>query len=523
MPDKFSGIRTLVVGLAAVAALLLPGAASADETFGVSCAVTDASTCPTAVYPFPATTVEGVATVNVSSWDIHFVDPLAGLFALAERNNASVDVLNLNGASNGTPLTVISPSNTGCTMPSAAAPNCAFVGLANDPNAGRINDISGPNGVWVVNQQEIWAADAPTFGNCPGGTSVTSTTSPCIAANTNCQAYVGGTGGTVHDCYNAYILGQNSSGTQIGGQDNCDSTIKVLDSRTQEVTHVINTGGCFRADEGAVDQSDGVAIVANDAEADIGNFPFVTLMSTKTHTVTSQLTFDGTNGTTLATGGIEQPQWNPRADTFVIAVPADGGTFAAPSATGALVILNPTTGAIVSKFPITGCTPNGVAIGPFNEAVLGCSNGPVQVVNVTTGALVATISQIGGGCDEVYYEASQNHYVAACSAVTPANPNAAYNVGVIDAATNVRGPVWDTNITTKPTVGGGSGSPHSVAADDFTGGILVTLGAGNALCTQATTGNAGFTKGCLALWQAPAGDPDDANMDTYGREHLFDE
>ncbi len=283
------------LGMAIAPALLLCGAAGAtvvgpspDETYPVN---------PTSVYTLPATNVGGGSTNPLTSFDISFVDNVAGVYELADRSNASVDSMDLNTNT----FSVISPSNTGCTLPTAGNPACAFAGLRTDPNAGTINDISGPNGVTIVNHNEIWAGDAPTL-------------SGPVPLSTACQ------GGDLNACKTAYL-----------SVDNCDSSVKVINLRSQQVTDVINTGGCFRADEMAFDEVDQILVVANDAEQDIGNPNFITLISANPgHAILAKIVFDGTNGTPNATGGIEQSQYSPSTGLFYVAVPSDRGPSPTP-------------------------------------------------------------------------------------------------------------------------------------------------------------------------------------------------
>ncbi len=415
---------------------------------------------PTTAYVLPATTVEGNATHPITSFDISFVDNFAGIYLLADRSNKGIDVVDLNFNT----ASVISPTGAGCTLPSPTAPNCTFQGFVTDPNSpGPINDVSGPNGVATVNHNEIWAGDAPTFG---GG-------APAVGY----------------------------------GNDNCDSSIKVINLRTQQVTDVINTGGCFRADEVAFDPEDEVFIAANDAEQDIGNPNFVTLISAKSHRILHKIVFDGTGGTPFATNGIEQPTWNAKDNKFYIAVPANGGSFSSPSSVGAVAVVNPTSGVVERVITVNNCTPNGIAVGPNNQAVLGCNaTMPVQVIDLATGSVVASIAQVNGGCDEVWYEASQNHYLTACSQGATAAPF--YVLGVIDAGSTSAAPSWDENIQTKPTSTSGA-SPHSATADDFSNRNLVPMGAGNSNCPG--------TNGCIGAWVLTS-DHDDPNDATYVRE-----
>ena len=458
------------LGIAALSALLLLGPAHADETY------TDN---PTAVYTLPANTVEGNPTNPLKSFDISYVDNIAGVYALADRSNASVDLMDLNSNA----FTVISPSNTGCTLPTALNPNCAFSGLRTDPNAGPINDVSGPNGVATVNHRELWAGDAPTL-------------SGPIPFSADCA------GGDLAACKTAYL-----------SVDNCDSSVKVIDMRTQQVTDVVSTGGCFRADEVAFDEVDQVFVVANDAEQDIGNPNFITLISANPgHAILAKIVFDGTNGTPNATAGIEQPAYSPNTGLFYIATPADGGTFASPSTTGAVAVLNPKTKTMVNKLVVNNCTPNGIAIGTNMHALLGCNAAvPLQIISLKNGSVVASIPQTNGGCDEVWWDAGNNHFLGACSQHSIATPF--YVVSVIDGCQQCGQPVFDQNITTKPLSTSGA-SPHSVAADDFTTRILVPLGAGNSLC------GASSSTGCLAAWQA-TGDKDDPSAATAYAERTM--
>ena len=63
---------------------------------------------------------------------------------------------------------------------------------------------------------------------------------------------------------------KNSSPVTAYTTDNCDSSVKVIDLVTQEITDTINTGGCFRADELSFDPVDQVFLVANPSEQNIG-------------------------------------------------------------------------------------------------------------------------------------------------------------------------------------------------------------------------------------------------------------
>jgi len=109
--------------LMAAAAFLLTGtAALADETFSARSAIT-----------LPG-------GQKVTSFDISFVDPVIGLYLLADRTNKTVDV--------------IDTTTNQVLVQLTATP--AFAGAT--PS----NDNAGPDGVITVNHREIWAGDGPS-------------------------------------------------------------------------------------------------------------------------------------------------------------------------------------------------------------------------------------------------------------------------------------------------------------------------------------------------------------------------
>ena len=106
--------------------LAMSGAASADETFAI-----------TSHIDLPAN-----ATTFPNSFDIGLVDPVAGVYVLADRTNAAIDVVDTG--SNAL-INQLKPGFVG------AVPNAAHTAID--------NDVSGPNGVLIVHQTEVWVGD----------------------------------------------------------------------------------------------------------------------------------------------------------------------------------------------------------------------------------------------------------------------------------------------------------------------------------------------------------------------------
>ena len=230
-----------------------------------------------------------------------------------------------------------------------------------------------------------------------------------------------------------------------------DSTVKVIDLRSRTIVATISTGGTNRADEMAYDQKDKILVVANDAEI----VPFVSFIDTRTRIVVGKVQFPD------ATNGLEQPVWDPATHLFYLSVPRLG----ADPTSGGIAVLDPRTRSLVRTRPVTDCEPAGLALGPSQHLLLGCSGDGIaawqaqlQVMDARTGAIVKVITGIGGA-DEVWFNPGDKHYYVAAR-FDPSGPK----LGIIDART-------DTLIQTVAT----ATNSHSVAADPINNHIFVPL------------------------------------------------
>ena len=224
-----------------------------------------------------------------------------------------------------------------------------------------------------------------------------------------------------------------------------NSSVKIIDLRTDSIVKSISTGGTNRADEIAYDPKDKLILVANDAET----HPFATLIDTRSRAVVGNIPLDD------ATNGVEQPVWDPQTHLFYISIPQVG----ADPADGAVVVIDPKTRSRAGFFPVKNCQPAGLALGPKQHLLLGCSDPTaMQVMNARGGAIVATISQVSGA-DEVWYNAGDRHYYVAARN-NPTGPV----LGIIDAETDR----WIQNVPTGMNA-------HSVAANPINNEIFVPL------------------------------------------------
>jgi DNA-binding beta-propeller fold protein YncE len=246
-----------------------------------------------------------------------------------------------------------------------------------------------------------------------------------------------------------------------------DSTVKIIDLKTDKIVDTIQTGGKKRADEVAYDPKNQVFIVANDADEP----PFVTLISTKQgHKIIKKIDLLD------ATGGVEQSVYYAPKGIFLTAIPQLNGD----QATGGIAMIDPVKGEITNVMKVADCLPAGLARGPGHNLVIGCNAGskksnmkPVTLVlNADTGAIVAKIADIGAA-DEVAYNARKGQYYITGRQM----PNGPV-LGVIDAKTNVL-------LRSIPT----GGNAHSVAASDSNGYVFLP---------EPKTG--GPCGGCIAVY-----------------------
>ena len=301
------------------------------------------------------------------------------------------------------------------------------------------NNLSGPDGVTIVGNKEVWAGDG-------------------------------------------------------------DSTVKVIDIATFKVVDIISTGGQFRCDEMSWDSADHILAVANNADTP----PYLTLINTDTHKVLKKIPFDGTNGTPNATNGLEQSQWSPKTGMFYVSVPQVGTTDVAQ---GGVSVIDPSSMSVVATYPVSNCTPAGLALGPDYQALLGCSasfgtkpNVLTQsvVMNIKSGHVVATIPQVGGS-DEVWFDPATKHYYLAARSDQDSNGVTTPVLGTIDAVTNK----FDGSVPT-------STSAHSVAADKKSLHVFVPIGFVAAGASDPT--NPCPTKGCIAVYLPSSVDYDDGKQ-----------
>jgi hypothetical protein len=318
------------------------------------------------------------------------------------------------------------------------------------------NDTSGPDGVLTVDHKELWVGDSP-------------------------------------------------------------GKVWVLDASSGAVKppSPISVGGTTRADELCYDPQNHVIMIASPGESP----PYVTFISTTTYKVVGKLTFDGTGGTLKATNGLEQCGWSPETGKFYQNVPEVNGP-GNDSVAGAVAVIDGKTMTVEKSFPVPldACAgPQGMAIGPHNQILLGCSapspNGHRNstAINAHSGAIEAILVD-QGGADEVWFNSGDgNYFIPNCNTPCRAVPSTGVELlGIVDS----EGHRLDQSVliaspaTTTGT--GGARRIHSVAADPHENQVYVPIPAigGGAptyaptLCSSAPTkvGTPTDAGGCIAVF-----------------------
>jgi hypothetical protein len=281
------------------------------------------------------------------------------------------------------------------------------------------------------------------------------------------------------------------------------SRVVSIDLRTDTVVDAAFTGGApeLRADELAYDAADGVLLVVNNADSP----PFATLIQVNKQT--GHLTVGRRVAFPTATNGAEQPVWDPGTRRFYISIPEIGGSV--PDGAVGRIKLD---GTLERLFPVKNCQPAGLALGPDQDLLLGCSvvfdtagqpwspadalsAAPIQVImDARTGAIDANVPGVSGS-DEVWFNPGDRNFYTA-SRGNPGGPT----LGVIDARRQTLTQVVPT-FNTPASAPAPRGTAHSLAANPHNNHVFFALPANNVFPN--------CLNGCIGVFGAQGDDDED--------------
>ncbi|HME20550.1 MAG TPA: PEP-CTERM sorting domain-containing protein [Acetobacteraceae bacterium] len=398
-------------GAIAIATITIPAMAGPFTSVGLIATIAVPSAGPS-INPNPGGAFTG--------FDISYVDPTTGIDYVADRSNAAVDV---------------------------------FAGTS-----------------YLGRTASVFAGQIPTS---MGGSSVSGPDGVVTVSNGSQHTLFAGDGGLT--CPNCSLL------------RSFNITSPSLPPPTQFPN--LNTGGTFRVDEMAYSptasspSSKGLVLVANNADSPA----FGTLVDAGTGLATHTNITIPAKGSIGAAMGLEQPVWDPATNSFFISVPSFGGG----TNPGGVAEIKP-DGTIGKEFDfgaagtgITSCSPTGLALGASGNLMVGCGNAGTQtiVLNPSTGSIVTTFPEISG-TDELWYDPTTG----------------AYYVTGSSGSDRVFDIISDSSLAILQTVDLGlpaSVGAHSIAVDPFTGAVYLPLpgGTSNTICPL----------GCVAVFAPEPG------------------
>lgn len=251
--------------------------------------------------------------------------------------------------------------------------------------------------------------------------------------------------------------------------DGDSGTVKVVNVRSHRIIASIATEPGKVTDELTYDPRDHLVAVVSKHNGP----PIINLISTRTRKLVGRVTVP------QATDGAEQPLWDPASGLLYVSIPVLDQV----KAHGAIAVINPRRHTLLKLIHIEKCMPAGLARGPRDDLLVGCSDDAVAagfparslIVDASSGRVVARLPQVGGS-DEVYSDEKAGRYYLAAVA----NPGGSV-LGVVDSRTRR----WIANLRTGPDA-------HSVAADAATGRVFVPIAA------SASPGPC--HRGCIAVY-----------------------
>jgi hypothetical protein len=184
----------------------------------------------------------------------------------------------------------------------------------------------------------------------------------------------------------------------------------------------------------------------------------------------------------LSPAGLGGSAWNPNTGHFLVT----NANATADLTVGTVDEIDPRIGnpngpIVINSFIVPNCMPSGIVQGPGDNFLVGCADHDGEafppneyVINGSSGAIIATINNVGG-VDEIWYNSGDNRYYVAARDM----PNGPV-MGVIDARSNL----WLQNVTT-------NSNSHSIAVDSGNNHAFVPLQAGGICTTQSSNGCVG--------------------------------
>jgi hypothetical protein len=238
-----------------------------------------------------------------------------------------------------------------------------------------------------------------------------------------------------------------------------DGSVKVIDLLSGRIVANITTGSKKRADEFAYDPKTQTIVVTNPNDEP----PFVTIISASKREVSGHISF-------MDASGLEQPAFNAVNGKFYVSVPS---TSTNPG--GEIAEIDVSNKTISKVIPLSDCIPAGIVFGPSQNLFIGCSQDQIleygmarsQILDITTGSVIAYIPGVAGIDQVAYNPTNMFYYASAYQNLAGGNKsgNPMPELAVINAKNHTLIQTWPTDNVTA----------HSVAIDAQKNLVVVPL------------------------------------------------
>lgn len=205
-----------------------------------------------------------------------------------------------------------------------------------------------------------------------------------------------------------------------------DSTIKVIDLVKRTLVATIPTGGKARTDFIVYDPDHNVVLATNKNDAP----PFVSFVDPKSRKIVAKLEIQA-----KSLDGVVYDRTQKR---YLISV---GATAENPH--GEVDAIDPVHHTVVARYPALECFPAGLALGPSDHLLVGCSDGAIAagfkaktlVMDATNGKILRTIGEVGGSNFVTYNPGNKRFYLGARDMTEDGTKNTKNTpvLGIIDA------------------------------------------------------------------------------------------
>jgi len=363
------------------------------------------------------------------SFDISGVDSARGRMYFTDRNNKSVDVIDIN---TNKQIKAITGGFAGCNT----GPTCA----------GANNDMSGPDGLNIIpGTTLIYVGDVNSV-KIIDTTTETVVNTIAIGGNSGLRADEG----CFDPDHNLFMI--NSPGES-------PPFATFIDTKSQKIIATV-----LFTDPGS--GSTGPASAGLEA-------------CVYDHATASFL--NNNDGSTA----------NPNGEVDVI--PASFVLAGTPAAPVTLTLPVPTAANGFKIFPLGDCDPTGLDLGPGTDMAVSCRQGTagvpltVQILDRVTGVVYATLN--AGGGDQITYDAASNRYYLAASRWTKSGKSSGAGCSAASLCTPVLVTIdasSRTVVSMRPT----GNNAHSVAVDPATHQIYMPYSSATAPggCDPSTCG-----------------------------------